>query len=110
MKKFLSLMVLSLIPAFAYSDCLNRACTNVTIENLYITSTSNIIVETSGDESKLNCSGTGGLYFTLSTDAKNAEFIFSALLTAVAANKSVQVNTYDNSDGCMIERVEIRPN
>ncbi len=60
---------------------------------------------TSGDESKLTC-GNGGAYVTLNTDDKNSKEIYSTLLTARTTNKPLQINIFENSVGCMIERIE----
>jgi hypothetical protein len=64
------------------------------------------LVLTSGDESKLNCTGTDGNYVTLNTADKNHQLVYSALLAARTSNKPMQINVVAGSSGCLIERVE----
>lgn len=95
-----------MISAAAFADCGTYACTNVKIEKLYVTATTNILVMTSGNEANLNCTGTSGKYVRLNLDNKNGALIYSTLLAARTADNFVKIVIVDGSDKCDISRVE----
>lgn len=104
--KLITLMFLAICSTPSKAICESNSCWDVKIENLYVTAQSNIIVTTSGDESVLPCSGTDGKYVTLNTEHKNSDYIYSTLLAARTADKSVQIVVYPGSEGCIIDRIE----
>ncbi len=91
---------------YSFAGCASTACTDVAIENLYIRASGDILVITSGDESQLTCSGTDGTYFTLDNNTENSDKIYAALIAAQTANKKIQINTTQGSNGCVINRIE----
>lgn len=104
--KILSVFITLSFPVISVAECQSTSCDNVNIENLYITSSSNILVTTSGTESSLNCSGTDGKYLTLDTNSKNSKEIYAALLSARTINQPMQIVINKESSGCIIKRVE----
>jgi hypothetical protein len=108
MNKLLSitLILLSFYSTQAFSVCTARSCSNVTIDNLYITTTGNTLVITSGDEANLNCTGTDGKYMTLVTTDSNSKAVFAALLAARTTDKPVSLRVNEGSVGCTVQRIE----
>ncbi len=107
MKRIVFFIVFLFTVGNVQADCSSLGCQNVAVENLYVTATSSTLVMTSGDESQLNCSGTDGRYVTLNVNDPQHELIYSALLTAMAMQKNIQVNIVPGSVGCTIQRVEL---
>lgn len=112
MSKLLSvtLILLSSYSTQVFSACTAGTCSNVTIENLYITAAGNTLVITSGDESILNCTGTDGKYMTLVTADSNSKAVFAALLAARTSDKPVSLRVNEGSTGCTVQRVEYGKN
>lgn len=104
--KLFAIFIPFMLSAEVMANCAGTYCANVKVENLYTTTTGNILLMTSGDESKLTCSGTDGSYVTLNTDDRNSDKVFSILLAAKTADKAVGVRITANSGGCEIQRVE----
>ncbi len=94
--------ILNVISFVASADCSGEICSDVYVDRLYIQESGNIFIATSGVETALTCAATAGVYVTLPSSADGASEIYSALLTAQTANKTVSVRVDGSIAGCPI--------
>ena len=103
MKKIiLSALAIAATTATIHAGCTANGCYGVTIDRLSVTDAGKILVGTSGNEGKLDCTPGAGAYMQLSirTPGKNA--IYSMLLTAQTTKKPVSLRIVNGSAGCTI--------
>ena len=106
MKKYLlKALILSALTTNLYADCTAGACSNVTVDKLLVLGSGTILVGTSGDESKLNCTSPGDTYMTLLADDAGRGAMYSALLTAQATDTVVTLRAVEESSNCTVAYV-----
>jgi hypothetical protein len=84
--------------------CGGGACTDITIDKLYVDAASGTVyIGTSGDEKLLDCQALGNVYVTLVAGGLGNEGIYSTLLAAKIANKKIeQIRVLNGSVGCTV--------
>lgn len=97
MKKFVLLILVISVTNVASADCASNGCWDVYIEQLYIRNSGKNLIQTSGDETKLNCNADSGKFLELPLSGNNKEML-SALLAAQMANKKVGLRIIENSN------------
>lgn len=107
MKRFFCLLLLAATTLTAKADCFGHICLNVSIESFFITNTGDIYVATGGDESVLDCTALQGTYLKLDTTDAGAKNLYSALLTAQATSRNVNIRTETGSAGCRILYIDL---
>ena len=102
MKYILSLLVFS-VSVFSNADCVGTSCTGVTIDRLYLyLSQSKVSFSTSGDESKLDCTTSTGMYISLPLDLTSSKEAYSLLLAAHQSQNTVWVKTTGAGTSCEV--------
>lgn len=97
---FMSIVVI-LISNTSWAACAGIACSDVYIEQLYIRSSGPNLVQTSGDETALNCTPDSDVFLEIQESANEKE-ILSVLLSAQMADKKATLRIIDNSPRCEI--------
>ncbi len=97
--------------ASAYAACDAGSCIDVKITNLYVSENSWINISTNGVETNLdNCVPVSPTYVRLLTTHPNIDRIYSLLLSALMADKEVQLRLKDtpgNTGACEVTYVTI---
>ena len=89
----------------AQASCNTTACDNDYITELRVEATGNILINTSGDESSLNCTLSSGMIVLLPTDA-NAAQIYAMLLTVQQQGKPIgRIRIVSTSNPCRVSYV-----
>jgi hypothetical protein len=100
MKKLL--MVSLVLGSIGYAGSCNAAgCNNVMIDSISVRDNGSILIATSGDESKLNCTSPANRYITL-LDNKGRNAIYAMLLTRQTTNKPVTLRITPGSSVCAL--------
>lgn len=102
MRSTLGLIAGLMLPLISFADCSTKACSPVTVDMLYVTANSNILVGTSGDESKLTCGTASEGYVTLLKSSSNFEIMYSTLLASRMASQTVRIRISENTPECSI--------
>lgn len=90
MKKYLyTLLALGLITTAGNAACAGNACVDVTITEIFIEPSGNAYIQTSGNETLLNCTPAIGIYLHISQDN---ERLFAGLLTANTTKAPVTIS------------------
>lgn len=106
MKKILaSLLTVGALSTGAYAGCTGGACSNVTIDFILVLDNGDITVGTSGDETGLTCTASGGKYLAISNASVGKNAMYSALLTAQTTQKMLSIRLNDTADPCNIAYV-----
>lgn len=102
-------LFLSLIPLISYAGCSGNSCSSVYVDKLYVNATSSakIYIGTSGDESLLDCEAHANVYVTLDSSQANADKIYSTLLAAQLANKTVRIRVDTSTAGCKVSYITL---
>lgn len=95
MKKIVFLLstLASLTPFFATADCSGYGCYNERITRLYVQAWGDVLIMTSGDESKLQCDAGSDNYIKLEAGVTNFESIYSLLLVAHTTGERLRIRT-----------------
>jgi len=105
MKKLLtSAVLLGAMSSSLYAGCTATACSNVTVDKLYMTDTGTLYVGTSGDENALNCgsAATAGVYVSLKEGDVGKNAMYSLLLTAKTTGKKVTIRIKESTPDCKV--------
>ncbi|CAA0124766.1 Uncharacterised protein [BD1-7 clade bacterium] len=94
--------VLLFLSSISWSDCDGTSCTGVKVNRLFVTTTGNLSIGTSGSEKNLDCDAGKSGYIKLERDAPNFNQIYSLLLAAHTSEKTLWVRTYDGDGPCKI--------
>lgn len=96
--------ILLLYPfSVAQASCDTLACDNEYITELRVEANGHVRINTSGDESSLNCSLYSGVYITLDINDANSEKIYAMLLTAESQGRKIgRIRIVESSAGCKI--------
>ena len=106
MKKILiSLMALGTLSTATYAGCNAGACSSVKIESILILSNGSITVGTSGTETGLTCTASGGRYLAIDANSIGKNAMYSALLTAQTTKATLSIRTNDDAGACKITYV-----
>lgn len=97
-----SVMVLS---SQAQASCTGGNCVNVTLDRLYIHSNGVIYIDTSGTETDLACTPSGGRYIKLTTTHPARDQIYALLLTAHEAKRPVWVSINTSEAECTLSYI-----
>jgi hypothetical protein len=100
MKKSITLFTLSLLSSTAIADCLTNICTDVYVQQIYIRSGGENLIQTSGDETKLTCQADSNIFLSIPQDG-NQKDMLSVLLAAQMANKKVSIRL-GNTGSCKV--------
>ena len=98
-------MSLSVFAPTAYADCSGLRCDAIYIETLYADSGelgSDIWLQTSGNESALNCTPNSGVWLKLRGSAESKKEVYALLSMAFAMDKPVTIRVVENSQDCLI--------
>ncbi len=90
----------------AANTCNNTGCIS-TISLLYTTANGPVYIGTPQDEKLANCTPVKNVYFTLNTNSKNAQEIYSTLLAAYMAGKKVKLRIIEGSSNCELSYVTL---
>lgn len=101
-KTILTLATLVGMTSSIYAGCTSDKCTDVDITRMFMTSYGSIVIGTSGDESKLNCTAPGNANVTLRNTDVGKNAIYSYLLTAKTTKSKVTIRIVEGSNGCDI--------
>jgi len=72
-QRFIIAICSFLVSGMAFSDCSEFSCTDVYVDRLYPVSGAEVIyVDTSGNETSLNCTLASGVYTTINTMKNNS--------------------------------------
>lgn len=93
MSRYLLLVVLSIAVFAAKADCSGYQCQDVTITKLVVTTTGDVSISTSGDESALSCNAGSSGYIKLRKSVENFEEVYSLFLAFRIANKPLFIRT-----------------
>lgn len=106
MKKLLAIaLISSTLSTGAYAECSDGACSNVTIDYLLVMSSGTITVGTSGTETGLTCTASGGKYLEIGKDDIGKNAMYAALLTAQTTGKKLSIRVNDDDAACKITYV-----
>ena len=100
----MSVIVLSTISTASHALCNANGCYNVNIQKILVRNNGSILVETSGDESLLNCTSPANRYISLLSDA-GQKSIYAMLLTKQTSGKTISIRITPASSGCSIAYV-----
>jgi len=108
-KKYLLVFLTSsvFIPIIASANCTKNGCTSK-VDTLYLASSGNVFIGTPDDEKLLDCDPVAGVYISLQAAHKNFEAIYSALLAAQLADKTVTLRIVNGSSSCLINYVTMK--
>ena len=85
------------------SDCVGASCTGVTIERLYLyPDSSQVSFSTSGDESKLDCTTSNGMYISLPLNLTSSKEAYTLLLAAHQSQNTFWVKTTGADTSCEV--------
>ena len=106
MKKILvSLLTFGALSTTAFAgSCSGGACNSVTVDYILVLNSGTITVGTSGNETGLSCTASGGKYLAISANDPGKNAMYSALLTAQTTKKPVSIRVND-SGNCKIAYV-----
>lgn len=65
MRLFAILISAFLIPATAWAECNNTGCWNVYVDQIYVRASGNNLIQTSGNETLLNCTADSGIFLEI---------------------------------------------
>lgn len=102
MKNVLSFSVLISVASSTFADCAAGSCNNVNIQAMQIVSDGNVYIQTDGIESSLNCRPEANVFLKLNTNTNGGKNIYSALLSAQARGKAVDIRVIDNISPCEV--------
>ncbi len=106
-KSLLAVALMGLVSGLFADTCNSHGCIDK-IEKLYLEAASGrILVGTPGDETLANCSPVSNVYFTLEQTQPGYNTIYSTLLAAKIANKTVQLRIAEESSNCRIQYITI---
>jgi hypothetical protein len=92
----------------ALAECEPTLCTGLVYE-LYVRSAGDLRVQTTGNESLLNCTPDQGVFLTLSpAAAANFKDVYALLLAANVAGKEVTIRIVEGSNPCAILYVRMK--
>ena len=97
----MGIVTISMAATSIYADCKPSMCQNVDITRLFVTSYGSMVVGTSGDESKLNCTAPGNANVTVSNTV-GQKAIYSMLLTAKTTKTKVTLRIEEGSSNCKV--------
>lgn len=81
--------------------CSGSFCT-AKVTKLYITTSGTLYIGTSGDETKLDCKPSAGVYITLKKDAQGFDAIYASLLAYQLSGDSVTLRIENGSENCIL--------
>lgn len=102
MKNLLSIIGLIAITSSAFADCTAGSCNGVKIQAMQIGSDGIIYIQTNGNESLLNCTPEANVFLKLKANTDGGKNIYSALLSAQAREKVVDIRIIDNVSPCEV--------
>lgn len=99
--------MLGVISTNAFGGCTSGYCADVYVDQLYIRGSGKNLIQTSGDETKLNCMADSGVFIEI-PDTANKKDILSVLLAAQTSGKKVLVRISENpSAACSISYITL---
>ena len=106
--RFLVLIGFTLVSVVGHADCNGGACSNITIEEMQVQSDGRIFVQTSGDETALNCTPEANVFLRLDGSTEGGKNIYSALLTSHTQDEALNIRIIDNQNPCQITHVTVK--
>ncbi len=82
---------LVLLPGLASANCTGNSCRNVKIDRIYVRNTDDIYINTTGDETQLNCRPIQGKYIALRPSHRQFDQVYSLLLSTKLADKDIWI-------------------
>jgi hypothetical protein len=91
-----------------FADCGSNYCGFVKITEMHVVYDGTVWIATSGNEANItNCTPQSSLFIKVDTTTVGGKNIYSALLSAQARDKNVQVRTMDNVSPCQVHYVVV---
>lgn len=106
LKKLVGLAAL-FVSDLVFADCGPNYCMAVKVQEMHVVYEGSVWVGTTGNEANLtNCTPNSGL-IKIDTGTTGGKNIYSALLSAQARDKNIQVRTMDNVSPCQVHYVVV---
>lgn len=102
MKNVLSFLGLMTIAVSVFADCTGGSCVSVKVQSMQVSSDGIIYIQTSGNELSLNCQPEASVFLKLKANTDGGKNIYSALLSAQARDKFVDIRIVDNVSPCEV--------
>lgn len=103
----LGAMLLALSTSVAHADCSGGQCASVYIDQLYMETSGNAWIRTSGIETALNCTADSGVYLFLNGSTAGFKTIYATLLAAQLSGLLVNIRITDGSNPCSVVYVTL---
>lgn len=101
------LMFAIFVSGSVFADCGGNNCSYVKITEMHVVYEGSVWIGTSGNEANItNCTPNSSL-IKIDTTTAGGKNIYSALLSAQARDKDVQVRTMDNVNPCQVHYVVV---
>ena len=92
---------LSAVAPSAFAGCSVNACSGI-VEKIYSRTDGVTYLKIAGDRSVVNCTLSGGVYFTLAADVPGGRNILALTIAAQAAGRELYVRIVEGSTGCTV--------
>ncbi|RYV04076.1 hypothetical protein SOPP22_01350 [Shewanella sp. OPT22] len=99
--KCLYFVILTLFSTFVFGNCDGNSCSPVKVTRLVLSSSGDISIGTSGDESKLSCNAGSNNYISLRKTHENFQNIYALLLASQMSEHSLWIRA-TNSGACEV--------
>ena len=104
-KQVIVLSSLLLFSAHAISECSGIACADVKVLNMQVDIDGTVWIQTTGDETKLNCTPNSGVYLKLNGNTSGGKNIYSGLLAYKMAEKNLVFRIVENTNPCELSYI-----
>jgi hypothetical protein len=95
------------VPFAANADCSATGCYNVFVDQIQMTSTGNVWIQTSGTETLADCTPDSGILLQVAVSNPHMKEIYSLLLAAQLADKLVGIVINQGTSPCTVAYVTL---
>jgi hypothetical protein len=95
------------VPFSANADCSATGCYNVLLDQIQMTSTGNVWIQTSGTETLADCTPDSGIFLQVPVSNTHMKEIYSMLLAAQLADKFVNIIVNQGTSPCTVSYVTL---
>ena len=96
-----------LIAGAAYAECSTQGCSDVYVNELYMTHTAGFYIQTSGTETLAGCTPDSGVFLYVPGALPRMKELYATLLAAQLAEKKVFIRILEGSNPCTVEYVRL---